>query len=49
MTSMLDSPDLFGSWMYRHNNQTLERLIDSDGFEPTTMKSKIALGKYDEI
>lgn len=46
---MTDYSDLFGVWIYRPNKNTLENLLDADEFETTSMKSKIALGKYDKM
>ena len=48
-TSMTDYSDLFGVWIYRPNKNTLENLLDADEFETTSMKSKIALGKYSKM
>ena len=48
-TSMTDYSDLFGVWIYRPNKNTLENLLDAEEFETTSMKSKIALGKYNKM
>ena len=49
VTSFVDNEDCFGAWMYRHNAQTLEKLLDSDWVELSSTKSKIAFGDYENI
>lgn len=49
VTSFVDNEDAFGAWMYRHNQNTLERVLDSKQIELSSTKSKIAFGDYENI
>lgn len=47
MTSFLKQPDLLGSFIYKPNKTTFNKLLSGSSFEANSMKTKVAFDKYD--